>query len=149
MTPALHARFADLVSVHSSLPTIDPLIAEEDVLRAVPNIDPGELDRFLAVRRKVAPLLQAPRGSDENAANQRRSSAFAQLQAALPQRNSVESYFTIEGTATPTFTISAEGRTAQGGRYRRDAVVRLAEEGSVPFQILEWRRPHFADTAGY
>ena len=149
MTPSLHARLADLVTVHSTLATIDPLIAAEGALQAVPNIDRAELAKFLAVRRKVTPALEAPRGSNETASNQRRTSAFAQLQAALPQRNSVESYFAIEGTAARTFTISAEGRTAQGARYRRDAVVRLAEEGADPFQMLEWRRPHFDDAAGY
>jgi general secretion pathway protein K len=149
VTPALHARLADLVTVHSSLATIDPFIAAEGVLRAVPNIDRAELTKFLAVRRKLAPLLEAPKGTDESAANQRRAKAFAQLQAALPQRNSVDRYFTLEGTAAPTFTISAEGRSAGGARYRRDAVVRLAEEGAGPFHFLEWRRPHFADVGGY
>jgi general secretion pathway protein K len=149
VTPALHAQLADLVTVHSSLGNIDPLIAAEGVLRAVPNIDRAELTKFLAVRKKVAPLLEARKETSEGAANQRRAKAFAQLQAALPQRNSVDRYFTLEGAAAPTFTISAEGRSADGARYRRDAVVRLAEEGAGAFHLLEWRRPHFTEADGY
>jgi hypothetical protein len=82
-------------------------------------------------------------------ASERRANAFTQLQVALPQRNSVDLYFTVDGTTAPTFTISAEARTAHGARYRRDALVRVLEDGAAPFQLLEWRRPHFADAGGY
>ena len=148
MTPALFRRLAPLITVHSALPTIDPLLAEPAVLRAVPNIDPSELDKFLALRKKLAPVLNAPFGidhADRPAAGERRSKAFADLQVALPRRNSVERHYTGELGATPVFTISAEAVTRDGARFRREAVVRLMQDGPEPIELLEWRRPREAD----
>jgi general secretion pathway protein K len=144
MTPALFRRVAPLITVHSALPTIDPLLAEPAVLRAVPNIDGAELDKFLALRQKLAPVLNAPVGidhADRPAAGQRRAKAYADLQAAIPRRNSVERHYTGELGAAPVFTLSAEAVTREGARFRREAVARLTEDGQEPIELLEWRRP--------
>jgi general secretion pathway protein K len=148
MTPELFDRLAPLVTTHSAVPTIDPLLAPEGVLRAIPHIDAAELARFIAVRKKVAPLLQAAgREREQAGAAERRAKAYADLQAALPRRNAVEGYFTIEGSTPPAFTISAEGSTKTGARYRREVVARTLEGDQSPVELLEWRRPRRA--AGY
>jgi general secretion pathway protein K len=148
MTPDLFDRVAPLVTIHSALPTIDPLLAPEGVLRAIPHIDQAELARFLAVRKKTAPILQARgREREQPGAAERRAKAYADLQSALPRRNAVDGYFTIEGSTPPAFTISAEGATATGARYRREVVARPLEGGESPIELLEWRRPRTA--SGY
>jgi general secretion pathway protein K len=152
MTPALYGRIAPLITIHSGLPTIDPLLAEPAVLKAVPNIDGAELDRFLALRKKLAPVLSAPVATDQAdrpAIGQRRAKASADLQAAIPRRNAVERYYTSELGTAPAFTISAEAVTREGARFRREALMRLLEDRTEPFELLEWRRPRFAEPDSY
>ncbi len=144
MTTALYAKIVPLLTVHSLLPGIDPILAEAGVLEAVPNIDRAELDRFLALRKKLAPLLNAPiepTNAEGGDAIGRQANAYAQLQSALPQRNSVDRHFLLEGMGQTTFAISAEAVSVKGARYRRDAVVRLIDDEFTTFEILEWRRP--------
>lgn len=148
MTPALYARIAPLVTVHSALPVVDPLTAEPDVLAAVPNIDRAELTHFLALRTKLAPDLNSSApgdGTEASSHSQKRTKALAQLQAAVPQRNSVARFFLAESFVRPTITILAEAITAEGARFRREAILRLSEDPSDPFQLLEWRRPQPLD----
>ncbi|HXV22657.1 MAG TPA: hypothetical protein VED46_00190 [Alphaproteobacteria bacterium] len=148
MTPVLYAEIMPLVTVDSFLPGIDPLLAEIEVLEAVPNIDRAELERFLTLRRKLAPILNVPavpENAGGNSANRRRANAYSQLQSAVPRRNSVERYFLFEGVTQTAFGISAEAVTLAGARYRRDTVVRVTEDESAPFEILEWRRPQSAN----
>jgi general secretion pathway protein K len=148
MTPAIHARLAPLITVHTGSPTIDPLLAEAGVLEALPNIDRAELDRFLALRQKLAPVLNAPLAidqADRPAVGQRRAKACLDLPNAIPRRNGVERYYTEELEAQPAFAISAEASTRAGARFRREAVVRLPEGSEQPFELLEWRRPLAAE----
>jgi general secretion pathway protein K len=151
MTQALYERLAPLVTVHSTLPAIDPLLAPDAVLRAVPNIDRTELNKFLTTRRKLAAVLQARPDPQRQQAgtDTRRAKAYGDLQAALPRRNSVERFYALDNATPPVFTISAEAVTAEGARYRREAVVRLSEDGLNPWQMLEWRRPRTAVLVGY
>ena len=144
MTTALYAKLEPLVTVHSGLPTIDPLVAEAGALAAVPNIDRSELERFLALRTKLAPALEAPAEPGRPGAaerQRRRGKAFAELQAAIPRRNLVDEFFTIESVPEPSFTIAVEVKSAGGARFRREAVTRIREDTARPFQLLEWRRP--------
>ena len=148
MTPALYARIAPLVTVHSTMPVVDPGVADPGVLAAVPGIDRAELTRFLALRAELAPILNAPAKAERAGtpgSTQQRVKALAQLQAAVPQRNSVTRFFLAENLAEPTLTISAEAITATGARFRREAVLRLNEDSSHPFDLLEWRRPQALD----
>ncbi len=145
MTPSLYRRVADLVTVHSLLPTIDPLVAGVEALKAVPGIDRTELNRFLTLRAKLEPRLRDEVDRQRDGASEvdgRRAEAYVQLQAAIPRRNSVDR-FLAEGSSQPVFTISAEALTAAGGRYRRDVIARPIEDGFEPPEILQWRRPQF------
>jgi general secretion pathway protein K len=148
MTRALQARLAPLITVHTGTSTIDPILAEAAVLEGLPNIDKAELERFLALRKKLAPVLNAPIAidqADRPAVGQRRAKAFLDLQAATPRRNGVERHYSEEFEIQPSFAISAEAVTRGGARFRREAVVRFTEDGEEPFELLEWRRPLAAD----
>jgi general secretion pathway protein K len=145
MTPTLYAKLAPLITVHSGLPTISPIVAEAEAFAAVPNIDRSELERFLALRAKLAPALQAPAEPGKPGAaerERRRGKAFAEIQAAIPRRNLVDRFFMNEAEQPePRFRILAEAKGEGGARFRREAVVRMDEESAQPFRILEWRRP--------
>ncbi|MGH7895837.1 MAG: hypothetical protein ACREQL_14290, partial [Candidatus Binatia bacterium] len=148
MTPALYARIAPLVTVHSTVPGVDPLTAEPAVLAALPNIDRAELTRFLALRVKLAPVLKAParvESTDKPAHSTKRTQALMRLQAAIPQRNGVARFLLTEDFAPATFTILAEAITGAEARFRREAILRIAEDPSHPYQLLAWRRPHLFD----
>jgi hypothetical protein len=137
-----------LITVHTGTSTIDPILAEAAVLEGLPNIDKAELERFLALRKKLAPVLNAPIAidqADRPAVGQRRAKAFLDLQAATPRRNGVERHYSEEFEIQPSFAISAEAVTRGGARFRREAVVRFTEDGEEPFELLEWRRPLAAD----
>jgi general secretion pathway protein K len=144
MTPALYARIAPLVTVHSVVPVIDPLTADRRVLAAVPGMDQAELARFLRLRAELAPILNAPVPTDQDknrVSRERRSKVMTQLRAAVPQRNSVTRFFLSDSFGPPTFEVITEAQTAQGGHFRREAILRLDPDGSSSFQLLEWRRP--------
>lgn len=147
MTPSLYRRVVDLVTVHSLLPTIDPLVAGAETLKAVPGIDRNELSRFMTLRAKLEPRLRnaadRQRGSTREEAGTRRAEAYAQLLAAIPARNSVDRWLLTEGSSQRVFTISAEALTATGARYRRDVIARMLEDGYEPLEVLQWRRPQF------
>ncbi len=148
MTPALYARIAQLVTVYSAMPGVDPLAAEPAVLAAIPHIDRAELARFLALRARLAPILKAVATGEfagRLALSQRREQAIAQLQAAVPKRNSAERFLLISPFAPPTFTILAEAVTVGEARFRRAAVLRIPEDPLQPHQILAWRRPRPLD----
>jgi general secretion pathway protein K len=144
MTPALYAKIRPLLTVHSGIPGIDPVVAEAGTLAAVPNMDQTELKRFLELRAKLAPALQAsaePGKRRTAEREQRRADALTQLQAAMPRRYQVDRFFMTEFDQEPSFTIEAEIAGAGGARLRREAVVSIGHDPAQPFRILEWGRP--------
>ena len=144
ITPTLYRRIAPLVTVHSVMPVIDPLIADARVLAAVPGMDQTELARFLKLRAELAPILNAPVSSDQakmRLARERRDKAMTQLRAAVPQHNSVIRFFLTDDFGSPTFEVIAEATAAQGAHFRREAILRINTGDSTSFQLLEWRRP--------
>ena len=53
VTPAIYARVADSLTVHSRQPGINPLTASRSVLLALPNATPDVVDAYLASRSEA------------------------------------------------------------------------------------------------
>ena len=109
-----------------------------------PGIDQAELARFLKVRNELAPILDAPVPTDraqKQLFRERRSKAMTKLREAVPQHNSVTKFFLTDSFGQPTFEVIAKSMTAQGGHFRRDAILRIDAAGPGSFQLLEWRQP--------
>ena len=148
MTRKLYLQLAPYLTVQTGRGQIDPQRAERPVLEAVPGIDRHELDRYLALRTKLLPIISAPlavEGPEREARAAKAAEAQAQLAAALPQRNDVAQYFTPAEPTLPTLTIAAEAEVESGARFRQEAVIRIVEDPQQPFLILEWRRSPEAD----
>ena len=100
------------MTVYSGRPGIDPRVAPAAALLALPGNDRAAVDDLLAVRAE-----------DPNATSQ------------LSGRDEL-----VSRSRGRVFSIEAEALTADGARFVRGAVVRLAGRREQPFQILRWQR---------
>lgn len=147
MTPRLYRRIAPLLTVHSWEEGIDPLVAPPEVLFAVPGITPAQVEAVLAARTADdAPWSVGGEGAAEPARNllERRAPAGqpaeteADPMAALePILLGLEEFTMAVGGWI--YSIRAEARTANGGRFVREAVVVL-DAAEPPFTFYRWRR---------
>src|SRR5262249_8231749 len=94
---------------------VDPNTAPRDVLLALPNADPNDIDNFLAARA-------------------------AQSQGGLPLMPplSLGRYFTPEQSGT--LTIRAHATTDTGAVFVRQATVTLQDSGIQPSVTHMWRQ---------
>lgn len=115
---ASFAKLRPFVTVYAQSEPVDPTVAPREVLLAIPGIDPGAIDRFLAQRDTaattnngfvIAPTLP---GADAYAAP-------GQLHAA---------------------TIIAEAHSETGAAFTRRAVITLTGQPLAPVQVQEWRQ---------
>ena len=115
MTAQLYYRVAPLMTVYSQSPGVDPNTAPRDVLLALPNADPNDIDNFLAARA-------------------------TQGQGGLPlvPPLSLGRYFSAEQSGT--VTIRAHATTDTGAVFVRQATVTLQDNGSQPFVTQMWRQ---------
>jgi general secretion pathway protein K len=112
MTPAVYARIAGLVTVHTNQQGINPHTASREVLLALPNATPEAVDEFL----------------------QQRADAIA---ANLP----VPPFPAAQGFAagaSAMWRIRAEVRAADGVTFVREAVVRATPDPRRPYVALLW-----------
>jgi len=112
MTPALYARVAGLITVHSSQPGVNPMTATREVLLALPNATPELVDQFL----------------------QQRAEALA---ANLP----VPPFPPAQGFAagpSPVWRIRAQAQMPDGVTFVREAVVRATADPRRPYFALLW-----------
>lgn len=112
MTPAVYARVAGLVTVHTGQAGINPHTASREVLLTLPNATPDAVDQFL----------------------QQRADAIA---ANLP----VPAFLPAQGFATgasPMWRIRAQVRMADGVTFVREAVVRATADPRRPYFVLLW-----------
>ncbi len=116
MSAALYRRVAGLVTVHSRRPWINLATAPLGVLSALPGLDDAGRERLFESRDV------AEDGSD----------APATPLAVSPTR------FGRVVPAGPVVTIRAEARTASGGIFIREAIVRAAGQRDAPYQYLGW-----------
>ena len=112
MTPAVYARVAGLITVHSGQAGVNPMTASREVLLALPSATPELVDDFLRQR------------ADAIAANQ-----------------PVPPFPPAQGFATgpsPVWRVRAEVRMADGVTFVREAVVRATADPKRPYVALQW-----------
>jgi len=121
VTPAVYARIADSLTVHSRQPGINALTASRDVLLALPNATPETVDAY----------------------SQQRADARA---AKLP----VPPYPPASGFAAgavPVWRIRAQATTSDGVTFDREAVVRPSGDVRRPLLTLSWQDGSMAAAA--
>jgi general secretion pathway protein K len=113
MTPAIFARVAPALTVHSRQPGINPMTASRDVLLALPNASPEAVDAFIAQRLEAldgglaVPLFPAAQG--------------------------------FSGGPVPVWRIHVEATAPDGVTFVREAVVRPSGEPRRPMIVLLWQ----------
>jgi general secretion pathway protein K len=113
VTPAIYARIANSLTVHSRQPGINALTASRDVLLALPNATQESVDAYMLQR------LDA-------------------LAAKLP----VPPFPPASGFgagAVPVWRIRAEATTPDGVTFAREAVVRPSGDARRPLLTLSWQ----------
>lgn len=114
MTRAIYDRVAPFVTVYSSDARINPLTAPAEVLKSLPGATAQQVDDYLAER--------AQPGSSPGL---------------LPGAG----IFTTGG-ALRVFTVTSQGRTANGVAFTREAVAVLTGVPEAPYRFLSWREMH-------
>jgi general secretion pathway protein K len=112
VTPAIYARVANSLTVHSRQPGINPMTASRSVLLALPNATPDAVDAYLAVR------------SDAIKANQP-APPFAPAQG-------------FTAGAGPVWRVRAVATMPDGVTFAREAVVNPSGDVRRPFVALAW-----------
>ena len=113
MTPAVYARIADSLTVHSRQPGINPALASRDVLLALPNATPDLVDAYIA-QRNDARASKLPIPPFPAAAN-------------------------FVAGAVPVWHIRVTATAADGVTFLREAVVRPSGDPRRPLLTLNWR----------
>jgi general secretion pathway protein K len=112
MTPALYAKLADNLTVHTRMPGINPVYATRAALMAMPGATPEVVDTYLAQRRDaLAAKTPAP---------------------AFPLAG-------LAGAAANLWRIRAEVTMPDGVIFIREAVVRPSPDRRRLLTMLEWR----------
>lgn len=113
MTPQIYARIADLITVNSRQPGIDPNAASRGVLMAIPNMTAEIADAFIAAREAARIAGQPP--------------------PALPQ---AVGYVSIGAAG---FHVNATVRMPDGEVFVREVVVQPTGGPQRPLQYIVWR----------
>jgi general secretion pathway protein K len=115
MTPRIYYRTAPLMTVYNQSAGIDPNTASRDVLLALPNADPNDIDSFLAARA-------------------------AQSEGGLPPTPPLSLGRYFAPAQSGTITIRARATTDTGAVFVRQATVSLRGDGSQPLVVQAWRQ---------
>ncbi|MBK7470958.1 MAG: general secretion pathway protein GspK [Betaproteobacteria bacterium] len=113
MTPEIYAKVADLITVHSRQPGIDPAGASREVLLAIPNMTPDVVDAYI-LQRELARLNSQPTPP-------------------LPQ---AIGYTSIGATG---FHVNATVRMPDSEVFVREVVVQPTGNPKRPLHYLAWR----------
>ncbi|MBV8106925.1 MAG: general secretion pathway protein GspK [Hyphomicrobiales bacterium] len=115
LPPYIVERILPLVTVYSGHAEIDIRVAPAEVLAALPNVTPDQLQRVLAAR------VQSP-GDGEG---------FLRL---LGPARALAS-----DTPNPTARIEMRIRLHNGRTARAEIVILILRDGDEPFRVLSWR----------
>ena len=115
VTPAIYARVAGVLTVHSRQPGVNALTAERETLLALPGATTELVDEYI----------------------QRRDEALA---AGLPAPPFPPAQGFLAG-AGAVWRIRAEATSADGVTFAREAVVRATSDPRRPFYALLWSEP--------
>jgi general secretion pathway protein K len=122
MSEDLFRKVAPLITVYSRRPWVNLATAPRGVLLALPGLDDTGLERILEQR------LESATESEETTA------PAPTAPAVLP---------TQFGRIAPPgaiMTVRAEARTAGGGIFVREAIVRTQDSAEEPYDFLDWRQ---------
>jgi general secretion pathway protein K len=114
MTPDIYTRLAPLITVHSRQPGINTLVAPRGVLMAIPDVDPAQVDAYVAQRNDSLANGQTPLPFPAGA-------AF------------------MSAAAGSVLNIHAEARMPDGAIFVREAVARKGGEAKQPIAFLSWK----------
>ena len=114
MTPDIYLRIAPLVTVQSRQPGINTLVAPREVLMAIPDVDPAQVDAYIAQRNESLAGGQPPPPFAAGA-------AF------------------MSGAVDSVIDIHAEARMPDGAVFVRDAVARRSGDAKHPYAYLSWK----------
>ena len=112
MTPALYAKLADNLTVHTRMSGINPLYASRTALLAMPGATSSVVDTYLAQRRDA-------------------------LAAKMPPP--VFPLVGVAGSAANLWRIRAEVTMPDGVTFVREAVVRPSSDRRRLLTMLEWQ----------
>jgi general secretion pathway protein K len=113
VTPAVYARIADSLTVHSRQPGINAMTASRDVLLALPTATPETVDAYI----------------------QQRADALAN-KLPVPPFPAASGY---AAGAVPVWRIRAQATAPDGVTFAREAVVRPSGEARRPLISLAWQ----------
>jgi general secretion pathway protein K len=116
MTPKLFARIKPALTVYSKNANPDRNVAPREVLQALFQNDPSQVDKFLAQRAGLMPSGQSTDSDDTTAPGTMSSD---------------------ESVAGHSFTIRIEAQIA-GHRSVRNAVIELTEDTNKPYLVEAW-----------
>lgn len=118
----IFARLAPLITVYSWAPQVDPMTASRSVLLAVPGLDAGLVDAFIAARE----AFYASR-TEEGDARPR-----------LPLELLSPGARYLSRADSRVYTVEARGELPGGTRATRRAVVQLTGDQRKPYSIVAW-----------
>lgn len=118
----LFARLAPLVTVYSWAPQVDPMTAPRNVLLAVPGLDAGLVDRFMAARD----AFYASRAEEGDAPPR------------LPLELLSPGARYLSRAKSRVYTVEARGELPGGTRATRRVVVQLTGDQQKPYSIVAW-----------
>ena len=139
MTPELYEQVAPAFTVHSRRRRVDPTTAPELVLRALPGLDPAELDQRLAVREEAEALEEEPVELAEEDGG-----GIVGVDPAVPGSPRQLAL----RRRTRVVTVRAEARTVSGVVFIREAVARLGRTSRAPLRMAAWRQGTAAAAPG-
>ncbi len=117
MTHQLYERVAPYLTVYSERPQVDLLSAPREVLLAVPEVHPVEIEYLLEERARMEGPIPT---------------------RAMPVPTAPRKSFALSDI--PIYTIRAEAHTKSGAVFVREAVVELTGEADRPFQHRTWKQ---------
>jgi general secretion pathway protein K len=118
MTAPLYYRATLLFTVYGQSPGVNSMVAARDVLLALPDADPGEIDSFLADR----------------------AAAREPGAGAIPPTPPLSVARYLSGGMTGIVTISARATTATGAVFVRAATITLQSNAATPFITDAWKQ---------
>ncbi len=120
--PDIYARLAPWVTVYSWAPQVDPMTAPRTVLLAVPGLDAGMVDQFLAAREAI----YTSRDSGDEAPSR------------LPVELLSPGARYLSRADSKVYTVEAQGELPGGTRSSRRAVIQMTGDARKPYSIVAW-----------
>jgi general secretion pathway protein K len=115
MTPELYDKVSAALTVYTMSPGINSALSPRQVLMAIPNVIPADVDAYLTQRQEQLTAGQAP----------------TPFPPAAPYAG---------GGGNMVYTVRSEAVLADGTAFVREAVARLANGNPKhPFGFLDWR----------